>query len=118
MRPKPIILTADWLDQQGACPDQADLAICYFGKQARVTRTMLHECAALGLDVEWLAGRLLPYESPAWAAYQQATATAWGAAYQQAIAPAWAAYQQATATAWAAYQQARAGALADALGLP
>ena len=26
MNTKPLILTADWLDQRGACPDQTDLA--------------------------------------------------------------------------------------------
>jgi len=125
-RRKPIVLTAEWLDQQDACEDQAALAILYFGERATMTRTMLHECAALGLDLDWLAERILTPKQRA--AYQQATATAW-AAYQQATAPALAAheqatntaratFQQATAAAWATYQQATAPALAAALGLP
>ncbi len=102
-RKRPIVLTADWLDQQNACEDQAALAILYFGRRATVTRTMLHECAALGLDLDWLAQHILtrdPYH-----AFVRATVDPWRdfrfgrtdkGDFDRAISP----------------------ALADALGLP
>ena len=58
-RKKPLVLTATWLDQQGACEEQVNLAILHFGRRATVTRVMLLECADLGLDLDWLAKRLL-----------------------------------------------------------
>jgi hypothetical protein len=44
------------LDAWDACGDQADLALLHFGPGEHVlTRSLLLECAALGLDVGWLA---------------------------------------------------------------
>lgn len=85
------VLTAEWLDKQGACEDQADLAILHFGRSVALSRMMLLECAALGLDVHWLAGRLLPYNL--WDEY-------------------------AAEVMWDAHAEQVADRLADLLGLP
>lgn len=63
------ILTYNWLRRRGACKDQRDLAALHFGRSAPLTRRTLLECAALGLDLDWLADEIIP--APLWAEYER-----------------------------------------------
>ena len=81
-------ITADKLLELGAEPECADLATFYrlWPRGATVTLRRALRAMRAGLDIGWLAGRVL-------------TGAA-GAAYEEAIAPAWAAYDEAVARAF------------------
>lgn len=99
----PKKITVRWLRSQGACEDQVKLFRHTFGDSAELSRAAASKAVVAGLDLDWLANRLLP--ATAWRPYREARATAWRA------------YEGATATAWRAYEEAKATALPDALGL-
>jgi hypothetical protein len=112
------VITREWLEEHEACDDHVEKFAATFGDEAELTRANAIKAARAGLDIDWLAGKLLDatalraYEEakvPAWRAYQEAKAPAWRA-YQEARAPAWRAYQEATAPALRAYEEARAPA--------
>ena len=84
-RLKKARITADWLRQQGACADQVAIFAQHWPKGATITLRGLHKAARVGLDLDWLAERIL-------------NPTAW-ATYDAARAPAWATYNAARATA-------------------
>ncbi len=129
-------VSREWLEGEGACEDQIELFAATFGASAELTRENAIKAARAGLDIDWLADRLLA--PPAWRAYEEATAPALRAcheakatarrAYEEATAPALRACHEATAsarrtchearaTALRAYQEAMATALCDALNL-
>ena len=87
-------ITYDWIRRHGACEDERNLAALHFGRSAPLTRATLLEAAALDLDMDWLASRLL---TPS----QFATYDA-----------------RPTSLLWGTYEVGRAPLLADALGLP
>jgi hypothetical protein len=144
---RPVSITLRWLKAEEACRSQVDLFRDTFGESADVSRAAATEAARAGLDVDWLAARLL--DDPARRAYEEARATARRAyeearaparrayeearaparrayeeamatarrAYDEAMAPARRAYDEATATTRRAYEEARATALCNLLGL-
>ena len=67
-------ITLAWLYKQNACPEQAAIFEAEWGEEARLTRENLERALALGLDLEWLAGRLLT--AAALAEYDRVTAAA------------------------------------------
>ena len=125
-------VTVEMLERLDACRDQVKLFRATFGEAAELTEGNGMKAAATGLDIYWLAFRVLTGErlaeykrvraaasaeyqrvtAPAWAEYQRVTAAA-SAEYQRVTAPAWAEYQRVTAAASAEYQRVRAAASAE-----
>ena len=56
----PLTITRAWLDQYGACKDQADLFEKLWPQGAVVTQDTLTSAARAGLSLEWLAEKVLP----------------------------------------------------------
>jgi len=56
----PLTITRAWLDQYGACKDQADLFEKLWPQGAVVTQDTLASAARAGLSLEWLAEKVLP----------------------------------------------------------
>jgi len=112
-------ITADQLQDAGACKDQVAIFRREWPDGATATKKSIARALDLGLDLHWFAGTWLT--ATALEAYEKARATAWEAyekarapaleAYEKATAPAWEAYEKATATALEAYEKARAPAL-------
>ncbi len=96
-----MLLTADMLEQAGACQDQLDLFRERFPEGCNPTAELCKQFP--DFDYSWAAEKLL--RQPA--AYQAARAPHL-AAYQAAIAPHWAVYEAAVAPHLAAYEAAKA----------
>ena len=96
-------ITKDYLWGREACPDQFNLFAETFPDGAEITRDNLLTAARAGLNVGWLARRVL--KATAWAAYDGAAVSA-QTTFDEAMVTAWAAYGEATATARAAYDKA------------
>ncbi len=131
-----LTIDAAWLRAHGACERATQKVTDEWPAGAAVTRANLLRAAALGLDLDWLARRVLAapasaeYEramAPAWAEYERAMAPAReeyeratasaGEEYERAMAPAREEYERVTAPAREEYERATASALADQLGL-
>lgn len=57
--PLPLTITRKWLDQHGACKDQADLFERIWPEGVAVTEEALVDAAKVGLNLDWLAERVL-----------------------------------------------------------
>ncbi len=86
-------ITCEWLEEHEACEDHVEKFAATFGDRAELTRANAVRAVRAGLDIDWLATRLLD-------------------------APARRAYEEATTLAWRAYEEATTLALCDALHLP
>jgi len=123
-------VTLAWLEKLGACNDHIELFAKTFGDSTAVTPEAITRAAAVGLDLDWIAERIITAtalkaykeaKAPAWKAYEEATAPALKAyeegaatafkAYEEGAATAFKAYVEAEATAWKAYKEATATAL-------
>ncbi len=100
-------ITVEWLEEHEACEDHAEKFVATFGDRAELTRANVVRAVRAGLDIDWLAPRLL--DAPALRAYEEVRVTAWRA-YKKATAPAWRAYKEAMAPALRAYEQVAAPA--------
>ncbi len=98
-----MFLTADVLEQAGACREQLELFRERFPEGCIPTAALCRQYPDFNYD--WAAKKLLSPEK--WAAYGATVALHW-AAYRSAVAPHLAAYQAARAPHWAAYEAARA----------
>ena len=123
---KPRTVSVAWLRKHDACKEQVRIYAKAFRRgEVRLTAARIRKAAALGLDLNWYAGRAL--DAQAWAAHNAACAQAWAAynaacaqaltAYDAACAQALTAYDAACAQALTAYNAACAQALIKALGL-
>jgi len=144
---RPRAITVRWLKRHDACEDQFEKFRQTFGDRAELTRGNALLAASAGLDLDWLASRLLSVASllvyeeavdPAWQAFRDAKYAAWRAyeearhracrwddqanasreAYVKDETAAWRVYQEATAAARRAFNEVAAIALCDQLGLP
>jgi len=98
-------LSVALLDRLGACPAQTDLLALHFGSGTRrLTRPLLLEVATLGVNLGWLAYKMLG--APLDAEYWRHRATLY-AEYKRQHAP-----------LDAEYERQCTRLLADALGLP
>ncbi len=116
-----IILTAAWLRQHDACPEQVAAFRRLFGEAAEVCQETLDMAVTAGLSVAWLGWRVLTaparaeharVTAPAWAEHARAAEAAW-AEYARVAAPAWAEYARVIAPAWAEYDRVAAPARAE-----
>ena len=57
--PLPLTITRKWLDQHNACKDQADLFERIWPEGVAVTEEALADAAKAGLNLDWLAERVL-----------------------------------------------------------
>ena len=57
---QPTIISRKWLDEHGACREQAQLFERVWPDGVAVTRETLEQSAKKGLILEWLAERVLP----------------------------------------------------------
>ena len=131
---RPTIISRKWLDEHGACREQAQLFERVWPDGVAVTREALEQFAKKGLPLEWLAEQVLPrsdyddYQAqiaPMKAAYQEQLAPLYAdyqaqfdmqeAAYFAKIAPMVAAYQAQHDTLEAAYRAQRDTLLIKAL---
>ena len=76
---RPTIISRKWLDERGACREQAQLFERVWPDGVTVTRETLELSAKKGLRLEWFAEQVLP--RPDSAAYQSQRAALY-AAYQ------------------------------------
>jgi len=90
-------VTVAMLERLGACLSQVELFKATFGESAELTQENGARAADAGLDINWLARRVLTGERLA--EHQRAEATAL-AEYQRVTAPAWAEYRRVEATAF------------------
>src|SRR3990167_10654749 len=100
-------ITAKFLREKNACPEQVEKSQAVFPNGAAVTRKNLIQAAKATLRLNWLAKEILT--ASALNAYKAATAPA-EAKYNAATASAWAKYNAAKASAWAKYNAAIAPA--------
>ena len=56
------MITDEWLKENKACPDAIDLFCKEWPEGGEVTHANLLRAAAIGLDMEWFAKRVLPEE--------------------------------------------------------
>ena len=70
-----MIITVEMLEAKGACADQVELFICYFGRSAEVTLENCLAAAELVLDIERVAREFLSDE--ALARYKKETISEW-----------------------------------------
>ena len=123
------IITKEFLESKGACREQLEILFTEFPNGGEVTLGNCLRAAALNIDFDWAADKLLSttarkayYEAiaPTWKVYDEVMATARKAyleakapsqkAYDEAIAPERKAYLEARATAWKVYKEATAPA--------
>ena len=97
----PKIISRKWLDERGACREQAQLFARVWPDGVAVTREALEQSAKKGLILEWLALRVLPRSD--YADYQAQRDTLF-ADYQAQIGTLYAAYQAQRDTLYADYQ--------------
>ena len=97
---QPTIISRKWLDERGACREQAELFERVWPDGVAVTRETLEQFAKKGLPLEWLAEQVLP--RPDSAAYQSQRAALY-AAYQAQLDTLEAAYIAQRDTMEAAY---------------
>ena len=76
---RPTIISREWLDERGACREQAQLFARVWPDGVSVTRETLEQSAKKGLSLEWFAEQVLP--RPDYAAFQAQRAALY-AAYQ------------------------------------
>ena len=75
-------VTLQWLKKHGACTDQVELFAKTFGDSSvAITPESIERASNVGLDINWVATRILT--PPALKAYEEAKATAWKA-YEEA----------------------------------
>jgi len=103
----PKAITVRWLKRRYACADQIKQFRLVFGNQAELTRTNALLAASAGLDMDWLASRLLSVTAQR--TYAEAVATAQHT-YAEAVATARRTYAEAVATAQHTYAEAVATA--------
>ena len=103
-------ITRKMLKAWEACPDQVDTFASEWPRGAEVTRENVDRAVELGLNVEWLAERVL--DGNALAEYERVTAAAL-AEYDRARDAALAKYDRAAAPAIAEYERVRDAALAE-----
>ena len=101
---RPKIISRKWLDERGACREQAQLFERVWPDGVAVTRETLELSAKKGLRLEWFAERVLPRSD--YAAFQSQRAALY-AAYQAQIAPMVADYQAQLDTLYADYKVQR-----------
>ena len=92
----------------GACAEQLSLVQREWPGGIPVTEAAASRAVALGLDLGWLANKLLP--APALAEYERARAPA-RAECERVTAPALAEYERVTSPARAEYERATTAAL-------
>ena len=119
-------ITKTLLRRLKACPEQVETFAKLFPRGAEVTEENALKADKAGLDVNWLAYKVLTF--PAWEQYQAAIAQAWKQLeavtapaleqYEAAKAPAWKQYEAATATALGQYEAAIAVAFVRAYNQP
>ena len=104
-------ITAEWLEEQEACPDQVALFRTTFGEAAEVSPETLARAREVGLSLAWLADEVLT--------------DAARAEYERVITPAWEEYVREwmksarySASAWAEYDRFRAPEAARLLADP
>lgn len=103
-RPTPgaLALSVADLERWGACAEQVDLMALRWGAEpVEVTEDTLLEAADLGLDMGWLAERVLPLTSPPRAAYNAQVAPL-GTAYAAQMDAIWTEFQRGCAVVLAA----------------
>jgi len=108
-------ITVTYLTHLGACPDQVAIVEREWPAGAPIMTASIHKAYQLGLDVEWLARKVL--DAPVWAEYERVRAPAW-AKYTKVRAPALAEYknvkdERVRAPALAEYMRVKAPALAE-----
>lgn len=81
-------ITLEMLENLGACQQHRNIFAEIYPDGVEVTEDAAVMAVRAGLDVTWLAGRLL--NAPAWKAYREACAKAWET-YKEACAKAFAA---------------------------
>ena len=98
---RPTIISRKWLDEHGACREQAELFERVWPDGVAVTRETLELSAKKGLRLEWFAEQVLPL--PDSAAYQSQRAALY-AAYQAQLGTLYADYKVQRDTLYTAYQ--------------
>ena len=112
------IITKEFLESKGACREQLEILFTEFPNGGEVTLGNCLRAAALNIDFDWAADKLLSTtarkayleakaKAPAQKAYDEAKAPA-RKAYDEAIAPTWKVYDEVMATARKAYLEAKA----------
>ena len=112
---RPLILTAAWLRQHNACPEDVAEFRRLFGEAAEVCPETLDMTAAAGLSVVWLGGEVLT--AAAQAEYRRVVAAAW-AKCRRVVDPAQAEYRRVVAAAQAESRRVAAAAWAALLADP
>ena len=113
------IITKEFLESKGACREQLEILFTEFPNGGEVTLGNCLRAAALNIDFDWAADKLLSttarkayYEAiaPTWKVYKEAMVLAWEVC-KEATAPTLKVYKEATAPAWKVYKEATAPAL-------
>jgi len=93
-------ITAKLLSQIGACQIEKFLETFPSG-EVKNTKKNIRRAFAAGMDVNWLAEKILC--APAWAKFEEV------------CDPAWAKYKEVRASAWAKYKEVRNASLVEFL---
>ena len=110
-----MLITLEFLVSKDACEDERDIFAKEWPEGVLLTRKSLQRATELSLNLDWLAGAVLPPGQLK--TYKDADAPLWKT-YKDACDPLLKTYRDARDLLLKTYEDAKAVALADALNLP